>query len=152
MPDGVAGICDPISQHRAKHEKETLFTKTTQALIEKGYVIFDDRPFFKKINELKENWFIAHNPSNGICTAIVDEFFMPLLATRKIKTLLTFPNFDVFYTSYWEGSHAKDYGIKVHELPFNWHATCSVESLAGFGLVKDTSNTGQNPAPLSATN
>lgn len=131
MPQEVLGICDPISQHKGvliKEGIETLFARTTRVLIEDGYVVFDERPFFKKFFELKEQWF-SENPNKTTCPLIVDEFFMPLLATRKIKALLLLPNWQDMYVPYWEGTHAKDYGIETHVLPFDWSTTMNLGPL-----------------------
>ncbi len=144
MPANVVGICDPISNHPTEagfptEKKETLFAKTTRLLIENGYVVFDDRPFFKKINELKDIWF-AENKNEEICKAIVKEFFEPLLETKKIKKLILLPNSENLYIPYWEASYgASVHDIKVEKLPFNWGETFDLQVLAGLNLPKEQS-------------
>lgn len=143
MPQGVAGICDPISTSPtsagpAKKDPETLFAKTTRVLIENNYVVFDDRPFFKKIAQLKDPWF-QENPDKRTCSAIVEQFFKPLLATKKIITLLLLPDWELFYVPYWEEGHAKDYGIRIVRLPSTWAKSCDVGLLTNFKLTTEPS-------------
>ncbi len=140
LPDNAIGICDPISTNppvpgEASKDMFTIFEKTTEVLIGAGYNVFDERPYLHKLNELKHEWFEQHR-SGGHCLAIIDEFYKPLLETKKIGALILLPEVLGSYVSYWEEDFASRNHIKLFTLPNSWNAKYDLALVSGLAVLK----------------
>ena len=139
MPERTVGVCDPLSTSHVQ-DNLVIFNKTIEALLDKGIAVFNEIPFEEKITELKEQWFVENKESDKKhCAPLIEDFFKPLLESKKITKLILLPNWQDKYLSYWEDSYAVRHNIPTVALPLDWTDHYNVEKVPSLGTLQ-TSN------------
>lgn len=110
MPQPVGQVCGPISTGGTGKIEENLkiFDGTISRLIAEGQTIFDQMPFeehfFRIINE---EWGTRHN------NQLLDDFYLPILASGLVKTLYFIPGWESSHGAAWEHDQAQRLGIEI---------------------------------------
>lgn len=121
MPEGnIIQVCGPISTGgKSVEENLAIFDKTIVSFFKSPLLVFNQIPFEKRLEYLKNKWD-KKNPKKAYCTPILDEFYLPLLESGRIKTLVFLPGWEYSTGAKWERQQAIRLGIKIIDLPKNW--------------------------------
>jgi hypothetical protein len=136
MPEGdIIQICGPISTGlHSVEENLAIFDKTIVSFFKSPLLVFNQIPFEKRLEYLKNKWE-KKNPNKGYCTPILDEFYLPLLESGRIKTLVFLPGWRHSTGATWERDQAIRLGIKRVYLPKNWTGHYDIRQIPKFQKI-----------------
>lgn len=118
MPQPLVQFCGPIStggkgsieSNLAELDKAILFFAT------KGVSIFDQIPFEEPMQRIKSN-------KEGYNYDLLNQFYVPIFELGYIKKFVFLPDWESFLGAIWEHDWAKEHGIKIEYLPYDWYET-----------------------------
>lgn len=110
MPDGLAQICGPISTGGKGSIEANLeeFNNKIKDLQNKGLNIFDQMPFEAPMHKMVINY-----SKNEYMNSILNDFYLPLFETGRIKELHFLQDWQSSIGANWEHEKAKKLGIKI---------------------------------------
>ncbi|MDB4984074.1 MAG: hypothetical protein JWM20_253 [Patescibacteria group bacterium] len=105
----VAMVSGPISTGGLGSREANLIRldEAITSLVSEGHIIFDQAPFDTKMNE-----FVAHI-KEGYPMPILEEFYLPLFKSGKIKKFFFVPGWESSTGASWEHDRAKELGIEI---------------------------------------
>ena len=108
MPEGIGQVCGPIATGGLGSVAANLevFVFFLRELQEEGKIIFDQMPFEWPMQDLKKK------VTDGANT-ILQDFYLPLFESGKIKTLYFIKGWETSYGANWEHDQAKRIGIDI---------------------------------------
>jgi hypothetical protein len=108
MPEGIGQVCGPIATGGLGSVAANLekFDETVRTLQAEGKVLFDQMPFEWPMQEIKKK------VTDGANT-ILQDFYLPLFESGKIKTLYFIKGWETSYGANWEHDQAKRLGIDI---------------------------------------
>ena len=108
MPRPIVQVCGPIGTGGLGNVEDNLkaFDKTIRYLQAKGLNVFDQMPFEWPMQDLKKK------VTDGANT-ILQDFYLPLFESGKIKTLYFIKGWETSYGANWEHDQAKRIGIDI---------------------------------------
>ena len=111
MPGSIGQVCGPIATGGLGSVKANLevFDATIRKLQGEGKIIFDQMPFEWPMQDLKKK------VTDGANT-ILQDFYLPLFESGKIKTLYFIKGWETSYGANWEHDQAKRLGIEIEYL------------------------------------
>lgn len=103
-------ICGPIATGGLGSIKANLniFNKTIIQLQEKGLNIFDQMPFERPMQKLKEKL-----APNEYLESILTDFYMPIFKSGRVSSLFFLQNWESSRGAKWEHEKAKELGLKI---------------------------------------
>jgi len=121
MPKDLYQVCGPISNGDlgSRSKNIIVFEKTIDAFQEIGFSVFNQVAFEETM------WRLTYEYSDKSMATLdyihcLEEFYLPLFKTGKIKHLLFIPGWQSSTRSNWERKKAEEFGINVYDLPENW--------------------------------
>ena len=108
MPDPVSLVTGPISTGGKGSIPENLavFKQYISYLRSTGKIVFNQLPFEEKFGEL------ANRSTLTYYTPILDDFFLPIFKSGKIKEMCFIPGWESSTGARWESNMADKLGIK----------------------------------------
>ena len=108
MPENIGQVCGPIATGGLGSVAANLevFDQAVRKLQMEGKIIFDQMPFEWPMQDLKKK------VSDGANT-ILQDFYLPLLESGKIKNLYFIKSWETSYGANWEHDQAKRLGINI---------------------------------------
>lgn len=108
MEGNIGQVCGPIATGGAGSIEANLeiFNNAILNLQSEGKIIFDQMPFERPMQDLKKK------VTNGANT-ILEDFYLPIFESGKVKTLYFIKGWESSYGSNWEHNQAKRLGIEV---------------------------------------
>lgn len=109
MPQGeIVQVCGPIATGGRGSVETNLayFNESIKTLQANGLHVFDQMPFEKPMQQLKES-------IPGFRDTILDHFYLPILESGKISELYFLPGWETSFGAQWEHTQGKRLGIKI---------------------------------------
>lgn len=111
MPEVLAQVCGPISTGGKGSVDANLeeFNNKIKELQNKGLNIFDQMPFETPMYKMMVNY-----SKNEYMYSILNDFYLPLFETGRIKELYFLPDWKSSKGANWEHEQAKRLNIKIN--------------------------------------
>ncbi len=115
MPDNLVQVCGPITTGGRGSVEANLevFNDKIKELQNSGLNVFDQMPFEDPMHRIMLDF---QKTKNEYMNSILDDFYLPLFETRKIKELHFLPDWQSSKGACWEHDMAIKLGIKIHYL------------------------------------
>lgn len=109
LPGDIAMVSGPISTGGLGSREANLknLDETVQRLLQEGHTIFDQTPLDGKMND-----FVSHI-INGYPMPILEEFYLPIFQSGKIKKLFFIKGYESSFGASWEHDRGNELGIKI---------------------------------------
>lgn len=113
MPDNLVQVCGPITSGGKGSIKENLevFSNKIKELQESGLDVFDQMPFEEPMHRVMLEF---QKTENGYMNSILNDFYLPLFKTKRIKELYFIQGWESSKGSCWEHNTAINLGIKIN--------------------------------------
>lgn len=115
MPENLSQVCGPITTGGKGSIEDNLeeFNNRIKELQESGVDVFDQMPFEEPMHRIMLDF---QKTKNEYMNSILDDFYLPLFKTNKIKQLYFIPGWKSSKGSCWEHDTANKLGIKINYL------------------------------------
>lgn len=116
MPQPVGQVCGPLTTGGAGSLKKNLeiFENTVHKLSDAGNNIFNQLPFEKPINAMRNNYGKHEDEKNQI---LLDRFYLYLFNSGLIKKLYFIHGWQSSHGAKWEREIAEKLGLEIIDLP-----------------------------------
>ena len=115
MPEFIIQMCGPISTGGKGTVEANIaeFDKAIYHFTNQGENVFDQMPFEVPMQRIKKD-------VKGYDKRILNEFYLPIFKSGKIKKLIFLPDWKSSKGARWEHRQAKKLGIEIVHLKKNW--------------------------------
>lgn len=119
MPQPIVQICGPISTGGKGSVEENIseFEKAILFFSQQGEIVFDQMPFQKAMQRIKKNL----KNLTGYDQQLLDDFYLPIFESGKIKKLRFLPDYKSSTGATWEDEQGQRLNIKIIYLEENWY-------------------------------
>lgn len=129
FPDGAEIVCGPISTGGRGNVDLNLriFAASIIALQQQGRPMFSQIPYEGKIFHFRNRWY-GEDPANAgrYYMPILNEFYLPIFATGRIKKAWFIPGWESSFGSRWEREQLSRHGAEINDLADQWIDTLTV--------------------------
>ena len=110
MPDNLGQVCGPISNGGLGSKEKNLeyFSKEIDRLQREGVDIFDQMPFEEHVHRLFDSATLNQNHED-----ILNDFYLPIFLSGKIKTLYFVEGWETSKGAKWEHDKAESLGLNI---------------------------------------
>lgn len=116
IPSPITQICGPITTGALTLEENVLvFKQTITALAQQGHTVFNQMPFQNAMERICKKLEVQGYPME-----ILDEFYLPLFESGKIRILYFIPGWEQSTGARWEHEQGKRLGLTIKYLPTDW--------------------------------
>ena len=121
FPEGcrIEMVCGPISTGGYGNVVDNLrvFNATVNGQLRRGQPVFNQIPYEGQLSFFYQRW-LKEDPARAsqYCMAILNQFYLPLFATRMIKVARFIPRWQSSFGSRWEWKMLFEYGAEIHYL------------------------------------
>lgn len=114
LPLPIGQVCGPITNGGFNSIEKNLefFNQNIKNLQSQGNNIFDQMPFEETIQKFKEEEI----DKEKVYQSIMNDFYLPIFKSGKIKTFYFLPNWQTSKGAIWEHKMAEDLGIEIKYL------------------------------------
>lgn len=111
MPEPLGQVCGPITNGGFGTIEKNLefFNQNIKDLQSKGLNIFDQMPFEETIQKFK----LESQDKEKIYNNIMNDFYLPIFKSGKVKTMYFLPNWQTSKGAIWEHETAKSLNIEI---------------------------------------
>ena len=119
IPQPISSVCCPISTGGAGDINKNLkiFDKTTNKLSNQNNSIFDQMPFEKILQKLKDKFGDSEEEKNKI---MLDKFYLPIYKSGLITKMYFIHGWESSHGARWERGIAQKYNILIEDLSENF--------------------------------
>ncbi|MGV8172120.1 MAG: hypothetical protein ACP5OA_05505 [Candidatus Woesearchaeota archaeon] len=119
MPGPIGAVCGPISTGGLGSTAQNLkiFDEVIIKLADEGYTIFNQMPFEKSIQALREKYSTDIKEQNQI---ILDRFYLKIYNSGLITKMFFIHGWESSHGASWERNIAQNSGIEIIDLPKNF--------------------------------
>lgn len=120
---GVEVVCGPISTggRGSIDANIAVFTATIAGLREHGRPVFNPVPYEDRIFFFKKRWYESSPENAGkYYMPILEEFYLPLIQTGRIKRGWFIPGWESSFGAQWERQQLTDAGAEIFDITNEW--------------------------------